>query len=314
MNKEKKEHPKEKPGLHPRNKHRGRYDFNALCQSSPELSDFVGPNKFGDQSINFSDPDAVKTLNKSLLKHYYGIENWEIPENYLCPPIPGRADYLHYVADLLAADNEGNIPKGSLVKCLDIGTGANCIYPIIGFVEYGWDFIGSDIDKKAVESAKATVASNSKLKDNIDIRLQADPNHFFKGVIKEKEVFDVSICNPPFHASKKDAEAGTMRKLRNLNKKSVNKKVLNFGGNASELIYEGGENEFIRKMILESKNFAPSFKWFTTLISKEANLKYAFRNLKAVKAKNIKNIPMSQGNKVSRFIAWNFSAKGNPDS
>jgi 23S rRNA (adenine1618-N6)-methyltransferase len=87
--------------LHPRNAHNERYDFDALINSCGELREFVAPNKYGDQSVNFSDPLAVKTLNKALLKHFYGIGYWDLPNSYLCPPIPGRADYIHYIADLL---------------------------------------------------------------------------------------------------------------------------------------------------------------------------------------------------------------------
>ena len=137
---------KEKPQLHPRNKHRGRYDFEKLTESNPELAPYVKLNPHNDLSIDFFNPDAVKMLNKALLKQYYDIANWDIPSHYLCPPIPGRADYIHHIADLLGSCNKGNIPSGNKIKCLDIGVGANCIYPLIGNKEYGWSFIGCDID------------------------------------------------------------------------------------------------------------------------------------------------------------------------
>ena len=92
---------KEKIELHPRNKHRERYDFQQLINTCPELAPFVKLNNYNDESIDFFNPNAVKMLNKALLKQHYGINNWEIPEGYLCPPIPSRADYLHYIADLL---------------------------------------------------------------------------------------------------------------------------------------------------------------------------------------------------------------------
>src|SRR5690606_24715537 len=114
-------------------------------------------------SIDFFNPQAVKALNKALLFYYYDIVYWDIPENYLCPPIPGRADYIHYIADLLADNNKGIVPTGSEIKCLDIGVGANCIYPIIGVKEYGWSFIGADIDALAIKSAKKIIASNPSL-------------------------------------------------------------------------------------------------------------------------------------------------------
>ena len=90
-----------------------------MIASCPDLAGFVSPNKYGDDSVDFFNPDAVKILNRALLKHHYGIENWEIPEGYLCPPIPGRADYLHHIADVLSLRNEGNIPTGNKIKCLE---------------------------------------------------------------------------------------------------------------------------------------------------------------------------------------------------
>ena len=146
MDSSKKQHKIEKSNLHPLNKHQGRYDFDVLIKACPELKPFVALNKFGDTSINFFDSTAVKMLNKALLKQYYTIDYWDIPENYLCPPIPGRADYIHHVATLLSETYQNEIPKGKQIKCLDIGTGANLVYPIIGTREYGWSFIASDID------------------------------------------------------------------------------------------------------------------------------------------------------------------------
>jgi len=160
----KKEYPKEKSSLHPRNRHRERYDFKQLIESCPELAQFVKINIYNDESIDFSDPEAVKMLNKALLKRYYEIDNWNIPQNYLCPPIPGRADYIHHIADLLCSNNYGKIPTGEKIKCLDIGVGANCVYPIIGNKEYGWSFIGSDIDPVAIGSATKIIELNPSLK------------------------------------------------------------------------------------------------------------------------------------------------------
>jgi 23S rRNA (adenine1618-N6)-methyltransferase len=60
----KKEHQKVKSELHPCNKNRGRYDFAQLIGSSPELAQYVKPNKYGDESVDFANPDAVKALIK----------------------------------------------------------------------------------------------------------------------------------------------------------------------------------------------------------------------------------------------------------
>ena len=109
---------KEKTRLHSRNKNRERYDLKALTTVNPELVNYVKPNKYGEDSVDFSNPVAIKELNKALLNHYYGIEYWDFPDENLCPPIPGRADYIHQVADVLSENNFGTIPIGDKITCL----------------------------------------------------------------------------------------------------------------------------------------------------------------------------------------------------
>ena len=302
----KKVHPKDKTSLHPRNRHRERYDFKLLIQSCPELAPFVKLNVYNDESVDFFDPEAVLMLNKALLMHYYGIEKWSIPEGYLCPAIPGRADYIHNMADLAGSCNNGKIPKGRIFRCLDIGVGANCVFPIIGSSEYGWSFTGSDTDPHGLKSAAVIVESNPALKGKTELRLQHNRSDIFKGIIKADELFDITICNPPFHASAAEARSGTMRKLANLSRKQNNTPTLNFGGQSNELWCDGGEQAFVQKMIRQSKLFGASCFWFSTLISKEANLGSAYNELHIVNAAEIKTIPMGQGNKISRIIAWTF--------
>ena len=300
---------REKDRLHARNKNRERYDLAALICAKPELAAYVKPNKYGNDSVDFSNPIAVKLLNKALLYHYYGITYWEFPDENLCPPIPGRADYIHYLADLLAENNFGTIPIGDKIICLDIGIGANCIYPIIGVTEYGWNFIGTDIDPKSVESARHIVDSNSSLKDKIECRLQKNKTDIFDGILNKEERIDLSICNPPFHASSEDAQKGTRRKVNNLSGRKIKRLELNFAGISNELIYEGGEYTFINNMINESKKFSKNCYWFSTLVSKKSNLPGIIKALEKTEANQIKTIPIGTGNKTSRIIAWTFLTK-----
>jgi len=295
--------------LHKKNKHQGRYDLELLVKSYPKLKEFVRPNKYGDESIEFSNPEAVKSLNSALLKHYYDVENWDIPENYLCPPIPGRADYIHHIAELLGKKNGYKVPMNSKVKCLDIGTGANVIYPIIGRKEYGWHFIATEIDTVAIESADKIIKANSYLSEGIELRQQKNTKHIFEGIIKSKETIDLTICNPPFHKSAKEAYAGTLRKVRNISKDKVKKAKPNFGGTNKELWCDGGEKQFINSMIIESKAFGKQCYWFSTLVSKKENLKGIYTALKSINADTIKTINMGQGNKMSRIVAWTFLDK-----
>lgn len=295
--------------LHPRNFHNNRYDFTTLIKSQDSLKEFVKPNKYGDLSIDFANSDAVIALNKALLSHFYGIKNWEIPKGYLCPPIPGRADYIHHIADLLASNNNGKIPKGKAIKGLDVGVGANCIYPIIGVSIYGWQFLGSDIEKVSIESVLNIINSNEILKENIKVKQQENPSNIFVNIINKDEKYDFTLCNPPFHKSLDEALAGNKRKVQNLTKQKSTKSALNFGGKSNELWCEGGEITFIKNMIKESLEFSKNCLWFTTLVSKKENLPFIYKALKDIKAVEVKTIEMAHGQKISRIVAWTFLSK-----
>jgi 23S rRNA (adenine1618-N6)-methyltransferase len=304
-----------KTALHPRNKHRERYDFDLLVPTNPALAQYVKLNDYGDASIDFANPQAVKVLNQALLKQFYAVSVWDIPPQYLCPPIPGRADHLHYLADLLAERKTVVAPQEDMVRVLDIGVGANMIYPLIGVHEYGWQFVGTDIDAVALKNAQEIVNANA-LSDMVELRLQAVPASIFKGVIKQGEKFALTMCNPPFHGSLEEAQAGSLRKWRGLGKEggksnlkrgmSDQSAVLNFGGQSNELYCAGGEEAFVTAMIKESTQFATQCLWFTTLVSKAANLPHFYRTLKKVNAREVKTIEMAQGQKQSRILAWTW--------
>lgn len=306
MSKKIKTPPQEKTQLHPRNWHRERYDFKVLTATCPELGPYVITTPYGAESVDFFNPDAVKLLNKALLKHFYGIEHWDIPANYLCPPIPGRADYIHHIADVLAASNQGRIPKGAKITCLDIGVGANCVYPIIGNKVYGWSFIGSDIDSVAIKSAEAIVKANPSLTGKVELRLQNYGRLILRGLLKPDEFIDVVVCNPPFHASAAEAVAESTRKLNHLQEQKTTEPVLNFGGQARELWCEGGELRFIKDLIRESAELPTACFWYSSLVSKASNLHHIKEALSHVNPTEVKVIDMAQGNKTSRLIAWTF--------
>ncbi|AQS40594.1 23S rRNA m(6)A-1618 methyltransferase [Shewanella psychrophila] len=340
----------DKKGLHERNLHRDGYDFELLIGASPELKIFVRPNPYGNLSIDFSDPLAVKALNLALLKAHYHIESWDIPQGFLCPPIPGRVDYIHYLADLLAgniqqqislepseesqseqnvpvlknsstkaATKANSIPTGYKIKALDIGTGANGIYPLLGIQSYGWQFTASDVDTVSIANVESVIEANLCLQGKFKTRLQTDHQKVFHGIIKADDRFDVTLCNPPFHSSLAEAGEGSQRKLKNLAANRTAKghqseaaKVkganvdLNFGGQKAELWCEGGEKQFLFNMIRESADFKTQCLWFTSLVSKKENLKPSYVALEKAGAVSIKTIDMAQGNKLTRVLAWSY--------
>lgn len=302
-------------GLHPRNRHHGRYDFPALLRAYPPLARHVVPHPVEGDTINFADPAAVLALNRALLAHHYGLDRYELPAGALCPPVPGRADYLHHLADLLAETApDRRPPRGPATRVLDLGVGANCIYPLLGAREYGWRFVGVDISSASLASARRLVDAHAHVgvADLVELRNQPDPRALFAHVTAPDERFAASLCNPPFHASAAEAAAGTSRKLRNLaagrSHRGAGQPPLNFGGQAHELWCEGGETGFLRRMIAESAARPSLCRWFTTLVSKSARLPELERALAHARVAEIRVIPMRHGEKHTRILAWRFPA------
>jgi 23S rRNA (adenine1618-N6)-methyltransferase len=280
-------------GLHPKNKFNKGYDFDALIVENPLLKEFVLENKFGSISIDFSNPNAVKELNKALLFSYDKLNLWNFSDENLCPPIPGRLDYILHLSDLLSEEKD--------IKILDIGTGATCIYPLLGVAEFNWNFIATDIDLDSLDSAQDIIDDNT-LDANIKLRQQFDEQQILKGILEEDDFFSATMCNPPFYKSAEEARGANRRKSRNLG----NNAVRNFSGNNNELWYKGGEKVFLHNYLYESSLFSNKSKWFTSLVSKKENVESLQNSAKKLGAEEFKVINMNQGNKVTRIVCWRF--------
>ena len=285
--------------MHPNNLHRTPYDFATLVEANAGLAAFVFENEHGSKTINFEDPNAIFALNKAILISDYGILDWNIPKGYLCPPIPSRVDYIHYLADVVSLKKNQNKVKG-----LDVGTGANCVYPILGAKVYNWQMVGCDIDENAITAAKANIKSNPKLVGNVEIRFQKEPANLFAGIIKPEEYFDFTMCNPPFYSSQEEARQVAEKKRKNL--KISDKYQRNFGGESHELWCNGGEALFLKRMIKESKSFKNQVGLFTSLVSRSEHLPKIKKQIIKLGAR-YEVIKMQIGNKQSRIVTWKFN-------
>lgn len=294
--------------MHKNNPHKNGYNFDELASHCKGLKSFIRDNGFGRLSIDYANKEAVFALNKALIETYYDVKNWSLPDGALCPPIPGRADYLLHLADFLAIEsNSGITPKGKKITILDIGTGASAIYPILGNSLMGWSFIGSDINANSLNHVeKALKAENEHLTKYLATRLQKNATHFFGGIINKGEFIDATICNPPFHTSAEDAERRTKRKWKQLGLDQKMDSTKSFGGASNELWCEGGEVTFIKKMIQESVQFSSQVLWFTTLVSRKTTLAFLEESFEEVKPYKKIVVEMGQGQKISRFVAWTF--------
>ncbi len=292
--------------LHTRNKHHNGYDFRYLKKKNHNLQPFVFVNDFGTETIDFANPKAVFELNKALLLAYYKVKHWEIAKDSLCPAIPGRADYIHYLADLLTDGEENNIPTGSSVNILDIGTGASLIYPLIGVAEYGWNFTVTETDLVSLHHAEVNIDKNQGLKEKIQLRFQEDDSKILEGIINEQDKYDAVMCNPPFFKSREENWKSSSKKSANLTKNKDVITIQNFGGRPNELWYKGGEQAFITQLIYDSLKHKAHLGWITSLVADRKHLKPLRSILEYHKAAKIRVLETKQGQKTSRILAWKW--------
>ena len=283
--------------MHKNNLHIQDYDFPKLSAEHPQLKEFVFISKHNKQTINFAYPKAVKTLNTALLKTYYTIKYWGFSDDSLCPPIPSRVDYIHQLNDLLI---ESGITKD--VKILDIGSGASCIYPLLGNAVNNWTFIGTEVDNNSLNSAQKIINKNN-LSESIKLRFQIDKSNILTDIIAKDDSFSASMCNPPFYSSQEEANESNKRKMKGL---GIDLPVRNFSGSQNELWYEGGEKAFLHNYLYQSSLFKTQCHWFTSLVSKKENVQSMYDSLEKLHATQIQTKSITVGNKITRIVAWSF--------
>ncbi|CAM0947560.1 unnamed protein product [Alopecurus aequalis] len=312
------------PKMHPRNRYAAAApDFAALAKLYPSFAPFVSVSAGGGRaSVDFTDFAATRELTRVLLLHDHGV-NWWIPDGQLCPTVPNRSNYIHWIEDLLSSDLIPRISNSSeTARGFDIGTGANCIYPLLGASLLGWSFVGSDVTDVALEWAKKNVESNPHLAGLIEIRnaneapcssnsetaaeeavtentsepvenvLRSIPP-ILVGVVKDSEIFDFCMCNPPFFESMEEA---------GLNPDT------SCAGTAEEMACPGGEQAFITRIIEDSVSLRNSFRWFTSMVGRKVNLKILVPKARAVGASVVKTTEFVQGKTARWGLAWSFIA------
>ncbi|KAI9222873.1 hypothetical protein BC828DRAFT_413674 [Blastocladiella britannica] len=237
------------------------YNWSPCLDYSVKLADFYD-SKYtgtGNPTLDFHDPRSTLALTSALLRHDWGI-SFEIPEGTLCPTIPNRLQYLVEIEGLLhLAGHTGT------VQVLDIGTGYSAIYPLLGCRLFpSWSFISTDIDERAVVAARSNIERNG-LGDRIQVLHVLDPEGPLLSHLPAPPT--VTMCNPPFYES-------TDHRTKQQQEKQVSHPVT--PAVDAQVATEGGEAEFILRMIRESqqqqqRDRAPdATKLFTSLMGFKA--------------------------------------------
>ncbi|KAG5247909.1 methyltransferase protein [Salix suchowensis] len=322
----------ERPTIHPKNKYSDNPpDFSLLASLYPSLKPFVLYYRDGRPRIDWTDFNSTRELTRVLLLHDHGL-NWWIPDGQLCPTVPNRSNYIHWVEDLLSSDI---IPKnsnnGDIVRGFDIGTGANCIYPLLGASLLGWNFVGSDVTDVALEWAEKNVKGNQQISELIEIRKVTDCQGAISiedsncgesvncenkmdgnvTVVEEVELLPSSSFDPPLDMNKKYSGPplllGVVRDGEKFDfcMSGLNPKT-SCGGTPEEMVCPGGEKAFITRIIEDSVVLKESFRWFTSMVGRKVNLKFLTSKLREVGVTIVKTTEFVQGQTCRWGLAWSF--------
>ncbi|MCJ1309514.1 hypothetical protein MMC25_003174 [Agyrium rufum] len=282
---------------HPRSIYKDDVDFSALALQDKDFNAFVKPNG----QLDFSNPEAVKQLTKSLLKRDFNLRI-ELPDDRLCPPVPNRLNYILWLQDLLDTTSDSYTdqydPSREVIG-LDIGTGASCIYPLLGCRQRPkWRFAASDIDKKNLEYARNNIIANN-LKSDIRPLLTLSDEPLIPLSKLGIEELDFTMCNPPFYNSEASLLSSAAAKSRPPHSACT--------GAAVEMVTLGGEVAFVTRMIEESCILREQVQWYTSMLGKLGSISALIETLKGKRCGNWAVTEFVQGERTRRWgLAWSW--------
>ncbi|XP_015280020.1 PREDICTED: methyltransferase-like protein 16 [Gekko japonicus] len=284
--------------MHARNRYKDKPpDFAYLASKYPEFQRHVQVGLSGRVSVNFKAPEAVRALTCTLLKEDFGLQI-DIPLERLIPTVPLRLNYIHWVEDLMAMQDPAG--KASVVWGIDIGTGASCIYPLLGATLNGWHFIATEVDDVCFSYAKKNVEQNN-LSDLIKVVKVPQKTLLLDALEQESEViYDFCMCNPPFFANQLEAKGVNSRNPRRPPPSSVNT------GGITEIMAEGGELEFVKRIIHDSLQLKKRLRWYSCMLGKKCSLAPLKEELRIHGVPKVTHTEFCQGRTMRWALAWSF--------
>ncbi|XP_069004106.1 RNA N6-adenosine-methyltransferase mettl16 [Embiotoca jacksoni] len=279
--------------MHPRNRYKDKPpDFTYLASKYPDFQQHVHTSLTGRPVVNFKEPEAVRALTCTLLKEDFGL-TIEIPLERLIPTVPLRLNYIHWVEDLI--DGQKQPRRG-----IDIGTGASCIYPLLGATMNGWFFLATEVDDICFDYATKNVEQN-KLSDLVKVVKVPQKTLLMDALKEETEiVYDFCMCNPPFFANQLEAKGVNSRNSRRPPPSSVNT------GGVTEIMAEGGELEFVKRIIHDSLQLKKRLRWYSCMLGKKCSLAPLKEELRKQGVPKVTHTEFCQGRTMRWALAWSF--------
>ncbi|XP_051891798.1 RNA N6-adenosine-methyltransferase mettl16 [Pristis pectinata] len=282
--------------MHPRNRYKDKPpDFSYLASKYKEFQQHVHTNLTGKVSLNFKDPEAVRALTCTLLKEDFGL-TIDIPLERLIPTVPLRLNYIHWVEDLIGSGTN----KSELIRGIDIGTGASCIYPLLGATMNGWFFLATEVDDMCFDYATKNVEQNN-LSDLIKVVKVPQKTLLMDALKEESEiVYDFCMCNPPFFANQMEAKGVNSRNPSRPPPSSINT------GGITEIMAEGGELEFVKRIIHDSLQLKKRLRWYSCMLGKKCSLVPLKEELRQQGVPKVTHTEFCQGRTMRWALAWSF--------
>ncbi|XP_053376165.1 RNA N6-adenosine-methyltransferase mettl16-like [Mercenaria mercenaria] len=277
--------------MHPRNIYKTRKpDFKALSSKYDYFNEKVKVNASGKVILDFKDPAALRALFRALLEDDFGLAV-TVPLDRLIPTVPQRVNYILWLEDIIGKENGA--------KGIDIGTGSSCIYPLLGCRLNQWQFLASEIDDQNMYFANKNVASN-KMEDKITIK-KVTEDTLLIGLVDENEIYDFSMCNPPFYSDHLEAQGITSARNDDRSESSSISTA-----SEAESIAWGGEVRFVTQMIEESLILKNKIRVYTSLLGKKMSLSLLKDVLQRKKVPKYASTEFCQGKTMRWGIAWTF--------
>lgn len=282
--------------MHPRNRYKDKPpDFSYLASKYKEFQQHVHTNLTGKVSLNFKEPEAVRALTCTLLKEDFGL-TIDIPLERLIPTVPLRLNYIHWVEDLIGCGTN----KNKLIRGIDIGTGASCIYPLLGATMNGWFFLATEVDDMCFSYATKNVEQNN-LSDLIKVVKVPQKTLLMDALKEESEiVYDFCMCNPPFFANQMEAQGVNSRNPSRPPPSSINT------GGITEIMAEGGELEFVKRIIHDSLQLKKRLRWYSCMLGKKCSLVPLKEELQQQGVPKVTHTEFCQGRTMRWALAWSF--------
>ncbi|ETN82298.1 hypothetical protein NECAME_02035 [Necator americanus] len=298
--------------MHPRNPYKDKPpDFNDLATRFADFRAHCTLGNNGKVFVNFQEDGAVRSLAKALLKKDFDLEV-ELPHGCLVPRVPQRLNYILFVEDLL----ELNHIKKDIVG-IDIGTGASCVYALLGARWAGWRFVATEADKTAAMAAFNNVARNGLSQLVKVVHVSEHSSSLIKDLARQFSdlQFSFCMCNPPFFQSCEtdkrfsvDTTSGSLLNECTTDSEEAERAPPRSATLArrGELEVEGGEVAFVGRLIDDSVLLQTQVSIYTTMLGKKSSITALSRRLSRIDGVRFTVSTLSQGRTQRWVLAWTF--------